>query len=147
MHLTKFSDNALRCLIYLGTHPDDVCTVREIADCLRMSADHLVKVVQRLASLGYVETSRGVGGGVRLAVAPNTIRLGRLVRETEQRFAMVECFTPETNQCPITAVCALPGILDNAVDAFLGVLDEHTLADLIRDPRRLRRAYRCTDAA
>lgn len=144
MHLTKFTDNALRCLLFLGASDTRSSTVREIAERLNMSADHLTKVVQRLAQLDYVETTRGVGGGVRLLRPPEDVRLGQLVRDTEQSFALVECFNAETNQCPLTTVCALPAILDEALDAFLAVLDRRTLADLLREPRRLRRAIGLT---
>ena len=144
MHLTKFTDNALRCLLFLGASDTRSSTVREIAERLNMSADHLTKVVQRLAQLDYVETTRGVGGGVRLILPPEGVRLGQLVRVTEQSFALAECFNAETNQCPLTTVCALPSILDEALDAFLAVLDRRTLADLLREPRRLRRAIGLT---
>ncbi|MCU0616561.1 MAG: Rrf2 family transcriptional regulator [Gemmatimonadaceae bacterium] len=144
MHLTKFTDNALRCLIFLGATDARSSTVREIADHMGMSADHLTKVVQRLAALGLVETTRGVGGGVRLVREPDDIPLGRLVRETEQNFTLVECFDAATNQCPIAPVCALPPVLDEALEAFLAVLDRRSLADLLREPRRLRRAVGVT---
>lgn len=140
MHLTKFTDNALRCLVFLGSSESRTSTVREIAERMGMSPDHLTKVVQRLASLGVVETTRGVGGGVRLVRDPADVRLGHVVRETEQSFALVECFDAATNQCPIAPVCALPPILDEALEAFLAVLDRRTLADLLHEPRRLRRA-------
>jgi Rrf2 family nitric oxide-sensitive transcriptional repressor len=140
MHLTKFTDNALRCLVFLGSSETRTSTVREIAERMGMSADHLMKVVQRLAVLGLVETTRGVGGGVRLIRDPADIRLGQLVRDAEQSFALVECFDPATNRCPIAPVCALPPVLDEALEAFLAVLDRRTLADLLREPRRLRRA-------
>lgn len=141
MHLTKFTDNALRALIYLATKESRASTVRETAASLGMSADHLTKVVQRLQQLEIVETSRGVGGGMRLCVEPADLRLGRIVREMEPNFALVECFNAGTNQCPIAPACVLPSILDEALEAFLAVLDRYTLQDLVREPRRLRRLY------
>ena len=102
-----------------------------------MSEDHLAKVVGRLASLGYVETHRGRSGGVRLARHAADIRIGDVVRETEDNLCLVECFDPETNQCPIAPACVLAGALDRALHAFLAVLDEVTLADLAREPKRL----------
>ena len=139
VRLTRFTDNALRTLTLLALHPDADVTVSEIARRMRMSEDHMFKVVHGLAAAGYVETKRGRTGGVRLARAPAAINIGAVVRDTEESFALVECFTPETNQCPIAPACVLAKTLDRALAAFLAVLDEITLAELIVQPRKLER--------
>jgi len=137
MHLTRFTDNALRCLTHLALHPGETVTVGEIARRMALSEDHLVKVVQRLAHLGYVETLRGRGGGVRLIATPESINIGAVVRETEESFRLVECFDPGSNTCPIAPACTLALALDEALGAFHRVLDRYTLADLVKSPRRL----------
>jgi Rrf2 family transcriptional regulator, nitric oxide-sensitive transcriptional repressor len=139
MHLTRYTDNALRCLTVLALDPSQLLTVPTIARRMHMSEDHLAKVVQELVRLGYVDTVKGRSGGMRLAKSPETIRIGRLVREVEENFALVECFNPEQNQCPIAPACVLAKTLDRALRAFLGVLDEICLADLVRQPRRLEK--------
>jgi Rrf2 family transcriptional regulator, nitric oxide-sensitive transcriptional repressor len=131
MRLTRFTDNALRCLMVLGLEPDQCITVHAIASRMNMSYEHLVKIVQRLAELGYVETVRGRHGGVRLAKAPTEIRIGTLVRQTEENLSLVECFDGESNTCPIAPACQLAPVLDAALQAFLAVLDEKTLADAV----------------
>lgn len=137
MRLTRFSDNALRCLIVLGLEPGECITVQVIATRMNMSYEHLVKIVQRLAELGYVETVRGRNGGVRLSKPADEIRLGKLVRETEENLTIVECFDPEHNTCPISPVCRLAGVLDEALSAFLAVLDQRTLADALQPREQL----------
>jgi Rrf2 family nitric oxide-sensitive transcriptional repressor len=132
VRLTRYTDNALRCLTLLALHPDEAVTVPEIARRMRISEDHLFKVVTRLAAEGFVITQRGRSGGVRLAKAPEKIGIGAVVRRTEESFALVECFTPETNQCPIAPACVLAQTLDKALRAFLAVLDEVTLADIAK---------------
>lgn len=139
MRLTRHTDNALRLLTFLALDPEHAVPAGEIARRMRMSEDHLVKVIGRLAALGYVETRRGRMGGVRLAVAASKVRVGQVVRETEDNLALVECFNPETNQCPIAPACALATALDRALSAFLAVLDDLTLADLAAHPRQLAR--------
>lgn len=138
MRLTRYTDNALRCLTYLALCDGEAVTVAEIAARMRMSEDHLFKVISGLADAGYVETQRGRGGGVRLKLAPETIVIGQVVRATEESFVLVECFDPETNTCPIAPACVLAGTLDRALKAFLEVLDGVTLADLVRQPKKLR---------
>ena len=141
MHLTTFSDNALRCLILLATTHGERRTAHEIAQQMGMSTDHLVKVLRRLNDLGYVDTSRGAGGGSRLATDAADIRLGALVRQTEQSLEMVECFREQGVRCPIAPVCKLPPVIDEALDAFFAVLDRYTLADMVRQPAQLRQAF------
>jgi Rrf2 family transcriptional regulator, nitric oxide-sensitive transcriptional repressor len=138
MRLTRHTDNALRALIYLGVHgAEGPVRITDIARRMGMSEDHLAKVVARLAQLGHVETIRGREGGVKLARPAAQIIVGRVVRDTEDNMALVECFDPETNQCPIAPACALAPALDEALTAFLAVLDRYTLADLIAKPRAL----------
>jgi Rrf2 family nitric oxide-sensitive transcriptional repressor len=137
MRLTRFSDNALRCLIVLGLEPTECITVQAIATRMNMSYEHLVKIVQRLAELGYVDTVRGRNGGVRLAKPASEIRLGKLVRETEENLTLVECCDAEHNTCPISPACQLAGVLEEALTAFLAVLDRHTLADALNPREQL----------
>jgi Rrf2 family nitric oxide-sensitive transcriptional repressor len=132
MRLTRFTDNALRCLIYLGRNPEGTPTVGEIAERMNMSEDHLTKVVQRLAQGGVVLTVRGRHGGVRLAMAPEEINLGRVVRDCEEGFQIVPCFADPAS-CPISSNCLLASICDQALAAFLGVMDRHHLSDLLRE--------------
>ncbi len=138
MRLTRFTDNALRALVFLALDPGTPTTAREIAARMRLSEDHLAKIIQRLAALGYVETTRGRSGGVRLARPAQEIVVGRVVRECEDNLNLVECFDPVTNKCPIAPACGLASALDEAMRAFLAVLDRRTLADFVTRPRALR---------
>jgi Rrf2 family nitric oxide-sensitive transcriptional repressor len=129
--IPRFTDNALRCLMYLGTTGDRVVTVGEVASRMAMSEDHLLKVVRRLVELGYVVTVRGRRGGVRLATEPSRITVGDVVRATEENVALVPCFTPGDDSCPLTGNCALADSLDQALGAFFASLQRQTIADLI----------------
>ena len=131
MRLTRFSDNALRCLIALAVHEGKPATTEQVARQMAMSNDHLVKVVSRLATFGLIETLRGRKGGIRLARPAAEINVGDVVRATEDNLVLVECFDPVEHQCPIAAACGLAPVLDQALAAFFAVLDRHTLADLV----------------
>jgi Rrf2 family transcriptional regulator, nitric oxide-sensitive transcriptional repressor len=130
VQLTQFSDYSLRLALYLAMHRDRVVSVQEVSAAYGISAHHLVKVVQRLAQGGVLASSRGRGGGVRLARDPQDINIGALVRLTE-RFDLLECFDPATNTCPIIHTCGLKHVVADAQRAFMAVLDQHTLADFL----------------
>ena len=131
MTLTKFSDYSLRLLIYLGLHDDRLVSVGEISRAYRVSPHVMVKVVQLLTAQDLVTSVRGRNGGLRLNKTPAEINVGRLIRRTEPGWDLVECFDEASNTCPIDGACALKGALKHAQRAFLGVLDEHTLADFL----------------
>ena len=139
MRLTTFTDYTVRVLIYLGINQDRLATVAELAENYDISRNHLTKVVHFLGQLGYVETLRGKGGGIKLACSPEEINIGQLVQEAEKKTIIVECFNQESSQCKIMPACRLIGILNEAQHAFFAVLDQYTLHDLIVDPGSLHK--------
>jgi len=130
MRLTTMTDYALRMLIYLGQHPERLCTTAEIAQAYDISEAHLTKITHQLGLGGWISTVRGKGGGMRLALAPSEIMLGELVRAIETDFYLVECLGTG-NACNLTGRCRLTGIFNEALAAFLEQLDRHSLADLL----------------
>ncbi|RKK04616.1 Rrf2 family transcriptional regulator [Pseudoroseomonas wenyumeiae] len=144
MRLTLYTDYALRALIYLGLRQDRRVSIREIATAHRISENHLVKVVHQLGRGGFVETTRGKGGGLRLARAPEEIRIGDVVRFTEEDMALVACFQPTATGggCALINACRLQSLLGEALAGFMAVLDSRTLADLLGPPHRQAMAAR-----
>ncbi len=146
MRLSTFSDYSLRVLMYLGAQPDRLATIAEIAAAHGISESHLMKVVHQLGRCGLVETVRGKGGGMRLAIAPQNIVLGDVIRQTESDFTLVECFGANAT-CRIQGACHLNAILDEALNALFLVLDGYTLADLLGNPQGLIPAIPCSETA
>lgn len=136
MQLTLHADYALRVLIYLGTHPDELVSTQTMSDAYGISKHHLVRVVQTLGEHGYVKVVPGRSGGVGLARTPESIRLGDVLVDAEQNLRLVECFDMSTNTCPIVKHCGLKGVLSEALEAFVASLNTRTLADLLHAERR-----------
>lgn len=130
MRLTVYTDYGLRLLMHVALKKGELATIQEVADAYGISRNHLMKVTYDLGRHGFLETMRGRGGGFRLARAAERICLGDVVRRMEEDLTMVECFEPDTNRCHITGSCRLKGILHDALNAYLSVLDKYTLADL-----------------
>lgn len=135
MRLSLFTDYGLRVLMRLAGTPERALTTAQIADEFRISRHHLTKVVRDLAEAGYVRTSRGAGGGLRLARPAESIRLGEVVRALDRGEALVECFRADGGACILTPRCRLKGRLHAARQAFLRELDATTLAECVYSGR------------
>ncbi len=138
MRLNLQTDYALRLLMHLAVNEDRLCTIAETAERYDISKNHLMKVAHLLGREGFIETVRGRTGGLRLARPPAAINVGDVVRRMEADFAIVECFPGGAGECLITPSCRLKSVLNEALNAFLAVLDGYTLGDLVRRNGRLR---------
>ena len=139
MRLTLQTDYALRVLLYVGLKRDELATVAEIVRHFDMSKGHVMKVVNRLAQLGYVQTLRGKNGGIRLARNPRAITAGAVVRDVEPELGILGCLQDRSGYCRIEKCCVLRSALREATNAFLATLDRYTLADLMEPRHALSR--------
>lgn len=138
MRMTVYTDYALRLLTLLALKDGEPTTIAEVAAGYGISRNHLMKIAHELGKAGLIATSRGRGGGLRLARPAAEIGLGAVVRLTEENFHLVECFEAGGGHCAIAPACRLQSVLAEALAAFLAVLDRYTLADLVREPKRFQ---------
>ena len=138
MRLSLHSDYALRLLMHAGVSSGKLISAEDAAQAFGLSKNHLMKVIYRLGQCGFIETVRGRNGGFKLAFPPGEINIGAVVREMEFDLAIVECLGT-SNTCVISPACRLTGIMREALDAWLAVLDRYTLADLLNRPNQLER--------
>jgi Rrf2 family transcriptional regulator, nitric oxide-sensitive transcriptional repressor len=137
MRLARMTDFAIRLLMYVAQRPERLCTIAEVAGAYDISQTHLMKIAHQLALGGWLDSTRGRGGGIRLGKPAAQIRLGDVVRTMEPDFFIVECFS-SGHSCMLHGSCGLTGVMDGALRSFLAYLDEHTLADVLpkADPKR-----------
>ena len=131
MQLTRFSDYALRVLLYLGAHGNEVVPTSAISEAYGISAEHVAKTAKWLTQEGYVVAQRGKGGGIRLGKKPESVRIGALIRKSEPHEELLDCFDRTSTSCPLAPACRLKRALEEAQRAFFAVLDDYTLADLL----------------
>lgn len=139
MRLTKQTNYAIRMMMYCAaSDAGRLSRVQEIANAYGVSELFLFKILQPLVEAGLMETVRGRKGGVRLAKSASEITLYEVVRVTEDSFAMAECFENDAAECPLIDSCSLNAALYKALNAFFTVLQEYTIADLVRDRPHMR---------
>jgi len=143
MQLTRFTDYALRVLLFVGRQGGRIGTMGEVARYYDISQEHLRKVIHRLAVLGYLQSKRGRGGGIVLGRDAASIRLGGVILAMEEDLSIVDCHALD---CLLAPECSLKRALDRGSRAFIGALDEFTLAGL-PGSRRMQRQFRPIDLA
>ncbi|EBA17365.1 Rrf2 family protein [Roseobacter sp. SK209-2-6] len=145
MQISKFSDYALRILIHLATHEDGLMSTREIAQMQKLPFNHLAKISQWLTHEGYVESLRGRNGGMRLALPPEAISIGGLLRKSERGTPLVECMKEDGGCCVMTPACGLLPILNEAQEMFFTTLDSKTLHDVLSGNGGMRNLLRALE--
>jgi Rrf2 family nitric oxide-sensitive transcriptional repressor len=136
--MTLHTDYALRMLIYLAIREPRPSTVNDVAESYGISRNHLLKVALHLKNMGLLSTARGRAGGIRLAVAPERINVGWLIRQFgDNEVPVVECMRTDGRGCILSPICRLKGIVREALGAYLAVFDKYTLADLVANRAEL----------
>jgi Rrf2 family nitric oxide-sensitive transcriptional repressor len=142
MRLTDYTDYSLRVMLFLAVRGEGLTTIQEISDAYGVSKNHLMKVVQQLGELGWIETVRGRNGGLRLNANSMALTVGEVVRATENDFALVGCF-PSSGEadshrhCVIESQCRLKDVFTAARSAFFAELDRHTISELAQPSAQL----------
>ena len=132
MQLTQFTDYSLRALIYIALK-QQTCTINDIATAYSISQNHLLKIIHNLAKLELIKTTRGKNGGVTMPAQSLQTNLKTLVLALEPHFDLAPCFSEAKATCCIAPVCKLKIVLHDARNAFLNVLEQFTLADIIEN--------------
>lgn len=135
MQLTRYTDYAFRTLIFLSLQkPAELVTMSIVSEHFEIPRNHLVKIINHLAKLGYIDALRGKGGGIRLGLPASKINLRNVVEAVEETLTPINCNEPV---CRIVSACRLKSIAAEAQEAFLSVLGKYTLRDIQQDPQRL----------
>ena len=135
MKLTIQTDYALRTLMFLATR-NERANVADVAKLFGISINHVAKVVNLLVRSGYVDSTRGVGGGIELAVNPAEISVGKVIATTEADTHLLSCVGSD-DSCVIHSFCKLKEVIAEAERVQQAYLNGVTLADVIPTRRQL----------
>ncbi|AZI13611.1 MULTISPECIES: RrF2 family transcriptional regulator [Avibacterium] len=128
MQINKFTDYGFRVLIYLARQQECTHTIASLAKQLHLSQNHLVKIVHFMAKQQWLITSRGKGGGIRLAESTLDLPLGEMLRTFQGNEPLVNCVSPK---CGLQPQCQLKHLLDNALEQFYQNLNQYPLRKVI----------------
>lgn len=88
------------------------------------------KLVSRLSTAGLLDSSRGTGGGVRLARPPASISLADIVEAVEGPIQMTTCVDSERHECALEGACQVRPHMSAVNGAVRGALQGVSLSSL-----------------
>lgn len=132
MRLARGTDFAYRILMMVAMNPDRSLTVETVASSLQLSRTHCMKLIAKLSANGFLQTTRGRGGGLTLGQEPTEILLGDVAKAMESDFGLLECFYRSESDCAMFGGCEMTFIMKRALKAFLDSLNEFTLEDILK---------------
>ncbi len=124
---------ALRLMLDLALNDSGkYMTLKSISERQEISMKYLEQIISVLVRAGYVKSVRGSHGGYRLALLPEEYTVGMILRLIEGSLVPVTCMEDEPNQCPRCETCVTLDVWKQVDDAVGKVIDNITLADLVR---------------
>lgn len=123
---------ALRVMTELAMLPAGTpLPLRDIAQKQALSEKYLEGIVSALVRGGFLEGSRGKGGGYRLTRPLSECSVGEILRLTEGSLAPVSCLDGDTNACPRAGQCSTLPMWEKLDRLINGYLDSVRLSDLL----------------
>lgn len=106
MLVTRETDYAVRCILYLAQANDQVMNVTEVSRKMHIPKTFLAKIFQRLAKADLVESVRGMNGGFRLAKKPSAISLLDIM-EAIQGASCINVCAVNSKKCKRSSFCTV----------------------------------------
>ena len=127
---------ALRVLVDIAEHDaGGFIPLNDIAQRQEISEKYLEAIVKILVRGGILRGLRGKGGGYALARAPENIRIGDVLRETEGTLAPVACLEDNALPCTRAAECRTLPMWTGLNRVIQDYLDQYTVADLVQETK------------
>jgi Rrf2 family transcriptional regulator, iron-sulfur cluster assembly transcription factor len=143
MQLTRSGEYGLKGMVFLAAQPrQQFSLVSEVSKQGNIPERFLAKIFQRLSKVGLLRSIRGARGGFALGKPASEITMKAVIEAIEGPIALNRCLLRE-GECEEEPGCPLHGVLEEAQERFVEVLERTTMEDLakgmIRKQRRGRR--------
>lgn len=103
----------------------------QVAEETGLPTPTVQKLVSRLSSAGLLRSSRGVGGGLRLARPAASITLADIIEAVEGPIALTSCVEQGRHDCTLEQVCSIRPHWPNVNEALRGALAQVPLTQLV----------------
>jgi Rrf2 family transcriptional regulator, cysteine metabolism repressor len=137
MFVTQKCQYTLRALFEMAKrHGTGPVSAADIAEAQAIPPRFLELILQGLKDTWQVSSRRGNNGGYMLAVPPEAITVGDIIRSVDGSLAPVQCVSGRGHEhCPLKGQCSFMDVWQKAQAAVEDVYDSITLQDLIDNER------------
>ena len=106
MEITRETDYAIRCVLYLARGKGKVIMIDEISRNMAIPKSFLAKILQKLTKGNIVTSFRGVRGGFQFNRRPEEVSLLDIIEIIEGPVAMNACALEE-KFCSFSSTCTV----------------------------------------
>ncbi|MCC6827473.1 MAG: SUF system Fe-S cluster assembly regulator [Novosphingobium sp.] len=136
MRLSSMADYAVVVMTAAARHCGGTrVSAGQLAEETGLPAPTVQKLVSRLSAAGLLRSTRGVGGGLRLARPPAAITLADIVEAVEGPIALTACIEEGRHDCTLEEACAVRPHWPVVSAALRGALAEVSLTQLAEQAR------------
>jgi len=122
--------HALRALVYLAEkNSSRPVLVREIADASGVPRQSLAKILHALRNQGLVRSSKGPGGGYRLARPGDVMRVVEVIEAVDGHIELRKKCVLGLDQCTDLAPCALHDVWKVFRENYYSTISSMSLQD------------------
>ncbi|NOX20179.1 MAG: Rrf2 family transcriptional regulator [Nitrospirae bacterium] len=132
MQITRETDYAIRCILYLAGKDGNSAVVGEISRDQAVPRTFAAKIMQKLHKAGLVVSTRGVKGGYTLNRTPEEITLLEIVEAIEGPISINICVI-DKNSCERQPHCNVHPVWVEIRDLLVEKLRSYTLDKLINN--------------
>ena len=135
---------ALRVMVDLAVNEKgEYIPLKDVAERQDITVKYLEQIIPLLSKAGYLRSTRGSGGGYRLARAPKDFTIGDILRATEGSLTPVACLESTPNECPRRDGCSTLSFWEGLDKVINDYVDSVTLQDIIENYYRLGKDNYC----
>lgn len=106
MKITKETDHAVKCVLYLSKMGDEFVSVSDISKNNNIPKSFLAKIIQKLTKSGILISLQGKQGGFRLARDSKSINLFDVFESIQGPALISECII-DKNFCARESYCPM----------------------------------------
>lgn len=123
---------ALRIVLELSSRKtDERVSLAELSEKQEVSLKYAEAIVSLLVKEGILNGQRGKSGGYKLGKPAGEIKVGEILKLTEDSLAPVSCLDCNPNQCPKAGSCKTLPMWEELNSMITGYLYKVSIKDLL----------------
>lgn len=130
LRVNKKMEYGILALLFLGSKPEQVASVREMAEACHVPEALLSKIMQAMKNAELVKAVHGNQGGYRLGRQLAEISLLDIIHVLDRPVQVAECLEPGNDSCRVKDHCTLVSPMQQLNKKIIGLFQGTSLETL-----------------